>query len=78
MAVAPDWESPVPLASVHLPLRNWVPAEVQLPVEAAIRHVRAGHVLKRLVADDVDDGAHHSVPGTACRTGETSERSTTL
>lgn len=54
-----DGQSPVPLASVHLALGNWVPAEIQLPVESPVGHVGAGHVLERLVADDIDDGAHH-------------------
>ena len=58
----PDRKCSVPLAAVHLPLRDGVPAEVELPVEAAVGHVGARHVFKRIVADHVDDGTHHRPP----------------
>lgn len=45
------------MSPLVLSRRNRIPAEVELPVEAAPRHVGAGDVLERVVTDDVDDGA---------------------
>lgn len=59
----PDRKRSVALSSIHLSLGNRVPAEVQLPVESTIGHIRACHVFKRLVADHINDGAHHCFPG---------------
>ena len=59
----PDRKCSVPLAAVHFPLRYGVPAEVELPVEASVGHVGAGHVLKGLIADHVNDWTHHRLPG---------------
>lgn len=58
----PDRQRAVSFASVHLPLRYRVPAEVELPVESSVCHVRACHVLKGIIADNVDNGAHHCCP----------------
>lgn len=63
----PDGKRAVALPPIHLSLRYRVPAEVQLPVESAVGHVGAGHVLERLVADDVDDGTHHRFPASISR-----------
>lgn len=59
---SPDGQSAISFASVHLSLRNRVPPEVQLPVKATVCHVRACHVLKGLITDDINDGADHSFP----------------
>lgn len=59
----PDRKRSIPLPSIHLSLGDRVPAEIQLPVESPVGHIWARHVLKRLIADDIDDGAHHRCPG---------------
>ncbi len=61
---APDGQASVALAPVHLALGHRIPAEVELPVEAAVGHVAAGVILERLVADHVDDRTHHRRPTT--------------
>ncbi|RUS69582.1 hypothetical protein EGW08_022658, partial [Elysia chlorotica] len=61
-AVLPSGHTAVAAAPVQLSLRHLVPAEVELPVEASPGHVRACDVLKRVVADHVNDGAHHRRP----------------
>ena len=58
----PDRQRSVSFPAVHLSLRYRVPAEVELPVEAPVRHVRSCHVLKCIVADHVNDGANHCPP----------------
>ena len=58
----PERLTAVPAPPLHLPLGYRVPAEVELPVESAPSHVGAGDVLKRVVRDHVDDGAHHRRP----------------
>lgn len=58
----PDGQCAISFPAIHLSLGHWVPAEVQLPVEASIRHVGSRHVLKGIVADHVNDGAHHRFP----------------
>ena len=60
--LVPEGEAAIPVAPLHLALGHRVPAEVELPVEAAPRHVRPSDVLKRVVTDDVDDGAHNGRP----------------
>ena len=62
MCHRPDGKRAVSFAAVHLSLRDRVPAEVELPVEASVRHVRSRHVLERIIADNVDNGAHHCSP----------------
>lgn len=61
-ADSPDGQCAVSFPAVHLSLGHWVPAEVQLPVEASVCHVGSRHVLKGIVADHVDDGTHHRFP----------------
>lgn len=58
----PDRQRAVSFAAVHLSLGYRVPAEVELPVEAAVRHVRSRHVLKCIITDHIDYGAHHGSP----------------
>lgn len=59
---SPDGQRAISFPAVHLPLGHRIPAKVQLPVEASVRHVGTGHVLEGVVADHVDDGAHHRSP----------------
>ena len=47
----------VVIAPHQLSVRCGVPAEIQLPIEAAPCHVGRGDVLERVVRDDVDDRA---------------------
>jgi len=61
--LVPDRLAPISTSAVKLSLWHGVPAEVELPVEAAPSHVRSGDVLKRVVADHVYDWARHSSPG---------------
>lgn len=58
----PDRQRAVSFAAVHLSLRHGVPAEVELPVKAPVCHVRSRHILKCIIADHVDNGAHHRSP----------------
>ena len=60
--ILPEGYAPVSTASLHLPLRHRVPAEIQLPVEPAPRHVRPRDVLKRIITYYVYDGAHNRRP----------------
>lgn len=60
--VLPDRQSSVSFPAVHLSLWYWIPAEVQLPVKASIRHVGPRHVLECVIADHVNDGTHNSSP----------------
>lgn len=61
-SLLPNRKGSVPLASVHLSLRNWIPSEVELPVESPIGHIWAGHVLECLITDDINDWTDHSPP----------------
>lgn len=58
----PDRQRAVSFAAVHLSLGHRVPAEVEFPVEASIGHVGSCHVLKRIIADHINDRAYHCSP----------------
>lgn len=58
----PDRQRAVSFSAVHLSLGHRVPAEVELPVEASVRHVGPRHIFKCVIADDVNDGTHHCFP----------------
>lgn len=58
----PDRQRAVSFSAVHLSLGHRVPAEVELPVEASVRHVGPRHIFKCVIADYVNDGTHHCSP----------------
>lgn len=58
----PDRQCPVSFPAIHLSLGHGVPTEVELPVEASVGHVRSSHVFESVIADHVNDGAHHRSP----------------
>ena len=55
----PKRKASIAMPSVELSLWNWVPPEVEFPVETAPCHVRASDVLKRLVTNHVNDWRHN-------------------
>lgn len=58
----PDGQRAVSFSAVHLSLGHRVPPEVELPVEASVRHVGPSHIFKCVIADNVNDGTHHCSP----------------
>lgn len=58
----PNRERSVSFPSIHLSLRNRVPAKIQLPVESTIGHVRTCHVFEGVITDYINDGTHYCPP----------------
>ena len=60
---SPQRQAAVATSALHLTLRHGVPAEVELPVEAAPRHIGPCDVLEGFVTYDVNDWTYHGRPG---------------